>query len=313
MNISKIIGGVFVITFAIGVFFAITTKKINHLVNTDSMCKMRSVLRTENEVFKDAVIKETSVVAAGETENGEIIPYEVARKFAGGEMLGEDYWERMENYKYKFDLLETGEYHGEEVSAKSGERWLAMYADKNGSYLKKTKIKVDRVPDFMLDNNKEKTGKEVSVKDKENPLFLVNAKTLKEGKFETYFRGATFEEYDEETSPVTSMEKNLNQHYIIGGVDYTLRVAEVFNKRGEINSALILESGDIKQILHITNDSSSIGELFWVGDLDRDGKPDLYLSPWIKENNTVNSLFLSSEAEKGQIVKEVASLGTVGC
>jgi hypothetical protein len=56
-----------------------------------------------------------------------------------------------------------------------------------------------------------------------------------------------------------------------------------------------------------------LGTLFWVGDLDSDNKPDFYLSPWIKENVTESSLFLSSESEKNNLVGKVALMVTVGC
>jgi len=61
--------------------------------------------------------------------------------------------------------------------------------------------------------------------------------------------------------------------------------------------ALILESEQTKFFLHVSAEDY-LGDLFWVGDLDRDDKPDFFLSPWIKENITESSLFLPSEAEK---------------
>lgn len=75
---------------------------------------------------------------------------------------------------------------------------------------------------------------------------------------------------------------------------------------------LILEFERAKQILHVSIEDY-LGTLFRVGDLDRDSKPDFYLSPWIKENISESSLFLSSEAENNNLVKKVALMVTVGC
>jgi hypothetical protein len=80
----------------------------------------------------------------------------------------------------------------------------------------------------------------------------------------------------------------------------------------EIVFALVLESEQTKQILHVSGEDY-LGILFWVGDLDRDNKPDFFLGAWIKENITESSLFLSSEAEKNNLVKKVALMTTVGC
>jgi len=50
-----------------------------------------------------------------------------------------------------------------------------------------------------------------------------------------------------------------------------------------------------------------VGYLYWVGDLDSDGKPDFYLSLYENDNVSAVFLFLSSKAENGKLIKAVAS------
>lgn len=246
-----------------------------------------------------------------ELEKFEPIPYETAKKFGGAEILKENYWEK--EIKYKFELIETGEFHGDEVTAKSGEKWLGFFGKNDDFKLVLTNINVSRVRDEIVDgrNSKKKTGKKVSVKNQSEPLFLLkNAARLKEGKVETFFKGRTFREESEESS--TTLDSKFVGNYQIGGKSYVLRVERVLNEQEQMVYALILESENIKQILHVSFEDC-LGTLFWVGDLDNDNKPDLFLSPWIKENISESSLFISSEADRNNLVKKVASLGTVGC
>ena len=57
----------------------------------------------------------------------------------------------------------------------------------------------------------------------------------------------------------------------------------------------------------------AIPTLLWVGDLDRDGKPDLLIDLHRHYNVFLPTLFLSSEAGQGGILKQVASIRSVGC
>ena len=80
--------------------------------------------------------------------------------------------------------------------------------------------------------------------------------------------------------------------------------------------SLILENGTSKQVLHSNRSFSNddyLGALEWVGDLNRDGKPDLYLDLYIHDNAIYKNLFLSSEAEKGKLVKKITTFTTTGC
>lgn len=304
MKITKTLTAVFLLTFFIGSVSIYLLR--NSFDSTKSEEKIVEKVSVENSFAEKS--------NQSEIEKSGAIFYETAKNFGGAKLLDTgDYWSE-EDEKYKFEMLQTGEFHGDEVSAKSGEKWLGLFRENEKVVLRDEKITIRRVRDFMDDeSSKEKRGKSVSVKGKTKPLFLLkNAGKFGSGKIETLFKGVTPDEADATENPTTELKNGFVQTYRIGGKDYALRVEKVFNKKLEIVFALILESEQTKQILHIAQEDY-LGVLFWVGDLDRDEKPDFFLSPWIKENITDSSLFLSSEAEKNNLVKKVALMSTVGC
>jgi hypothetical protein len=237
-----------------------------------------------------------------------------------------DNWIDEDKYPHRIKLLETGDgFHGDEVKAKSGETWLGLFSKNGKSVLRSTKIKIRRVYDDIADypNKRKKTGKSVSVHDAERPLFLLkNAETLTQGEVSTLFRGITWREISEdenlEGAPdeyLTGLVKGFAQKYKIGGKEFKLSVIEAKNENHERILALISEHKGNRQILHTMNiaHNSDLGTLYWVGDLDRDGKPDFYADLFVHYNVGNKTLFLSSKAGKGKIAKKAAYFWTTGC
>jgi hypothetical protein len=235
-------------------------------------------------------------------------------------------WIDEENYSFKIKLLETGEgFHGDEVEAKSGEKWLGLFKENDGYFMRFSELKVSRVHDPIVDDNEKiKTGKSISLKNNKTPIFLLkNAGTLQEGKITTLFQGLTWKDFlnsPEESNlnadeVLTVFKKDFVQKYKLGGNEYKLQVVEAKNEKDEKILALILESEATKQILHTLNAdyNSDLGNLYWVGDLDRDGKPDFYMDLYVHYNAGNKVLFLSSQAERGKLVKKVAYFWTTGC
>src|SRR5262245_55043097 len=68
-------------------------------------------------------------------------------------------------------LLETGEFHGEEVTAQTGERWLGLHITNDHSTLIGYRLTVEKVHDPIGDSEGEKTGKKVTVDLPLEPLF----------------------------------------------------------------------------------------------------------------------------------------------
>jgi len=226
-----------------------------------------------------------------------------------------DYVEE-ETPAYKIDLLITGAFHGDEVAAKSGEIWLGLFNEKGKSYLAFTKLKVSLVRDEVLDNQtKEFTGKKVSVKNRAELIFLLKkASMLKPGEVSTVHFPKAGEASGE------PLKTGFTQNYNIGKSVFTIKYNDYSYSKVEDSGGvrdvfaheLILSGNGKEQLLSSPNDRAYSYNLLWAGDLDRDGKLDLYIET-SGENFTAYGLYLSSEAEEGKLVKEVAGFGSTGC
>ena len=212
------------------------------------------------------------------------------------------------------ELLETGDFHGDEVSARTGEKWLGLYISGNHSLLLNCRLQVEMVHDEIGDEPEEKTGKKVSVDPPLEPIFLVRrAKMLREGPVETVF--AEKPNYERSLERIPPLELKLAQTSyvlkVVGSDDGAKCSEDSFPK----NAQLVLAAGDSSQALYSLEGCGNepYWYLLWAGDLDRDGKLDLYVSVTYHYNVSQRKLFLSSQASKGKLVKEVAEFATSGC
>jgi hypothetical protein len=75
-----------------------------------------------------------------------------------------------------------------------------------------------------------------------------------------------------------------------------------------------LEAGNKKQLLYsVDNMGDATWNFIWVGDLDGGGKLGFYADLIDFYNISAKRLFLSSQAEKGKLIKQVAVFFTSGC
>ncbi len=227
-------------------------------------------------------------------------------------------WKDEVEQKFKIKLLETGEgFHGDQIEAKSGETWFGLFKENDKYFLRSTRIKVRRVKDVVVDDDGERTGKNVSVKGKNQPIFLLkNAEMLSEGKISTLFWINSADETNNEDAEPTSLTQGFVKQYKFGERKYVLRVKTGINKKREKIMTLVLEGDGKSQVLHsIINDEEGdyLGSVDWVGDLDRDGKPDFYFDLYINDNVEYKNLFLSSQAKNEKLIKKAAYFLTTGC
>jgi len=296
MKITKTFISVFLLTFLIGYVSVLPTQKVSPKIITVTAIPEKLPM--------------PSIAPTSELETIEEV----------------EHWTDEEKNPYKIKLLETGEgFHGDQIDAKSGDIWLGLFKEQGSYSLRSTKIKIRRVRDDIIDgaNGTKKTGKSVDVEGKLKPIFLLkNAGKLREAKITTLFQGLTMDEISEveeskliRNETLTTLKKDFVQKYKIGGKAYGLKVIEAKNKNNQKILALILENDGIRQVLHTINAeyADSLGTLSWVGDLDRDEKPDFYFDLYIQENVVYRVLFLSSEADKEKLVKIVAEFWTTGC
>lgn len=224
----------------------------------------------------------------------------------------------------KVQLLETGSFHGEEIKAQSGEKWLGLYVGPNGSSLITSTLKITRVVDPLsdLDNPGQKTGKKVSVDQSTKPIFLVkNAGMLKAGAVTTAYRGFQTKRHELFDPYVDSLEfktirlKLGDQEYRIKTVGKQYPLAGELQGQSGFDARLVLTDGKTTQTLYSIKGSVETKNwyLLWAGDADGDGKLDLYVETSPHYNGWDGRLFLSSQAMPGQLVKEVAKFIRVGC
>jgi len=204
-------------------------------------------------------------------------------------------------------LLMAGQFHGDEVSAKSGEKWFGVFPEKDGFELVETVIKVSLFEDPIVDDEGEKTGKEVTTDKKETPLFLVKGVSgLKQGRVQTIFTGSLFLEPGQHL--VLKLNDQDQFHFSASAgrktEDGSARDYKIELRHGEISQTIVSMPA---------TDSDGQPALLWAGDIDRDGKPDLLMDLTHHYNMEIYTLFLSSKAGKGELVEQVAEFVSVGC
>ncbi len=209
----------------------------------------------------------------------------------------------------KIEILETGIFHGEELSAKTGETWLGLFKQNENYSLLPVVITVENVYDALVDNDEsQKTGKEVTVLGQENAVFLIRGRNFKQSRaVKTVLDGEK------------SIGNDFDQNFDFAGKKYNLKVES--KKKDTENpqylnetSKLILTEGKSSQILYSVEKCDDCSwQIKWAGDLDNDGKLDFYLQLNDHYNVASMKLFLSSEAENGKLIKEVAEFTITGC
>lgn len=215
------------------------------------------------------------------------------------------------------DVFETGGiYRESEVVAKSGETWLTLIESKGKYSLTRSKAKVQRKRTISY------PGDEYDVRltfDKPGvPIIATrNLEALKPGPVTTIYHRPSWKEIDRRNLPIDAMKTGYKREFNLNENWYTLRVSQGLSKDGTVIGVLLIELDGVSQMIaqnyHDPEYGETIGDLLWVGDLDSDGKLDLYFDEFNEKGYFGVGLYLSSEAEPGQLVKLVATFGMAGC
>lgn len=214
--------------------------------------------------------------------------------------------------KSEIQILRVGEFHGDEVSAKSGEVWFGLYPTKDGYELIPSEVTVEAYYDNVRG---ESTGKKVLVDKPKEPLFLVNGlENLKSGPIKTLFSGTKFL-YPGESMSLKFEGKDYYALAAFGeavdrGVARPFDIA-IRNYKIEISRNPWVHTQVIASFNIIAMDG--LPTLLWAGDLDRDGKLDLFMDLTNHYNVSEYTLFLSSMSEGNNILGNAATFRTVGC
>lgn len=199
-----------------------------------------------------------------------------------------------------FDIYEDGIYPESDHIAKNREEWFVL-TENDGAYsLKKSRASVrpssdpgwyDDVPNVDL-----------SFPLKGVQMFAVrDIPGLAPGSVDTLH----WDDGTDET--IEEIADGYRREFVLNGQSYILRTSRGLTLDGTKAAVLVLELNGRSQVIKQIHYSSQgernvIGSLLWAGDLDGDGKLDLYFREFMEKCGTYVELHLSSRAENGNFV-----------
>jgi hypothetical protein len=218
-----------------------------------------------------------------------------------------------EKTKTDIQILQPGVYHGKEVSIGSEKmNWFGLIKQSNRYVFKKVKIGIYSMHDALVDRDTDTTGKRVIVTDSVKPIILISGlSNTKEGEI-------PFVELKKHILyPSESMNFKFNDNWTSITAYGTVNPTE--HEGPQIRSYLLEISSSkdgykTKQFFAGTHGfDDAMFTFIWAGDLDADGAIDLIMDLSNHYNVDNITLFLSSKADEGQLLKRVAELKTTGC
>jgi hypothetical protein len=206
----------------------------------------------------------------------------------------------------RFQLLEPGTFHGQDVPLAQPAAWIGVYCKAVTCTAQPTTVRSTRVLDPLGDDEPESpTGTSIEVSTPDQPLFLVRGIRASHRPVPTFFVGAR------------NMIAEDNFDFATSRTRYALHVDGKKLEEDELpkGSRLLLSNGSLTQeLFKVPKDAIDPHiQVLWIGDLDGDGKPDLYLDASWHYNLSHKVLWLSSLAKRGEIVGQAAAFDTVGC
>jgi len=209
----------------------------------------------------------------------------------------------------RIELQRPGQFHGDEVTAKGGERWWALASRGDSFVLEEREIQVQAARDVLLDDESVRTGKRVEARGTGEALLLLRGiPGLRAGPVEAQ-RPEPKQLFPGQTCLLTvadggwllatgsaAVGPRPNSEFLVS--DYGLWL-ENSSSRQRLAAFAVIDS--------------TPPELVWAGDTERDGKLDMIMELGNHYNVTEWVLFLSSAAGPGERVGRVASFRSVGC
>ena len=182
--------------------------------------------------------------------------------------------------------------------------WYGLFQESEETFsLKKVKLKVKEIYDHSAEGPKERTEIQIGIKGNSYPIFLIaGVEDLETGNIEGRNHYNT----------ILAPDRLLEIIYPWG--DYSLDSFSAANRMVGEDTEPEFSGYGIKLIHKNTQqllleDHYFYGNgpgLVWSGDLDRDGKLDLLIDCICEGPSTNMALFLSSKADKNELVKLVA-------
>ena len=206
-------------------------------------------------------------------------------------------------------ILRIGDFHGNEIgNGVDRLEWYGLIRQEDKYVLKKIKIKVDSRHDAIMDSEGKSTGKRVTTTATAEPIILINGLT----------------DVQEVEIPSVELKKKIlypgeQMSVKLKGEWTSISAYGTVSPGQSIRSYMLQISSTTdghrtKQIFAGANgfDDSMIS-FIWAGDIDGDGALDLIMDLSNHYNVGRLTLFLSSKADPGQLIKRVAEFKTTGC
>lgn len=201
-----------------------------------------------------------------------------------------------------------------ETVARQGQSWFVLFERDDKYEVVKTRAKIQKLSTYSWGDERDA---QLSFDKPGIPIFAVrNFKSIRPGQVTTLFQKPSFAESERRGFDLGSMKSNYHQEFFLDDKKYILRVSNGLSKDGHSLTVLVLDSGAETQVVFSDNridGESALGKLLWVGDLDHDDKLDFLIEPYSKKGGYSSFLFISSEAERGNLVKFAAAFGLAGC
>lgn len=217
-------------------------------------------------------------------------------------------------------LQPPGRFHEGEAVARPGERWLALRQRGDDAELVSARVAVVRVHDPLLDAEGQTTGEAVSAIGLKDATMLLRGQGLRAGGVA---RASVVAQSSEHGLPTHRISLGTREYRIATRCvadkanataeqpAYTCTIDLIAGERRQalMSIAAYRESPDAR--LLFVSDASP--QPIFAGDLDRDGQLDLIFDTTDHYNLSRPTLFLSSPAGKGELLRAVATHDAVGC
>lgn len=212
-------------------------------------------------------------------------------------------------------LTAGGVFHVDEVDPKLVKfSWQGLFKADSGYYIAPTTIKISKDYDAVLDEEGQKTGWNVTHSVKDTAILLISSiSQLQHGRIDSIGL------HSDHLLP------GEQQQFIYKNVKYTLYATgikkierpgsdayQVSNYKLFIRAVINGHKYD-QLLVSVSNFDDALTRILFVGDMDGDGIPDFIIDTTADYNEEIPTLYLSSPAEKGALLKVMGMHPTVGC
>lgn len=202
-------------------------------------------------------------------------------------------------------VLEVGEFHGDEVPPAGDHPWFGLVPVPGGFAWRRVILSIRTVRDEIVDGPGQRSGKKVSVAGPAPEFLAQGVPSMGPAKVQT-------------CAPVSRTAEDAARQvwqYRLDGKTYSLRWTAPTETGAGKPSQLVLESGGLSQVLYSWPDGFVEGHcrIIWAGDLDGDGRLDLYLHLSGHSNVIEHTLLLSTGRQGSDLVQKSATWTTTGC